>query len=186
MPPPKHLKKQKDEHAQESLGIPRPEKEIGSNTSLRKVWEQGLPPQPLCDFPLPQGEDLAGTVRERISILIESIMKEEFVDKLQKTNFFDVRSIYKRVDGSTDLHLGEIYAYGAPTKCTHNGQTSNGHAWILLTASPSVGLFQVTQWHHCHGSSTFDKIPTYLFSLENYLMYIHRRIGEDLPKGILK
>jgi len=187
MPPPSHLKKDKDRNAHESLGVAIPPGTTGRNTPLRKIWEHGIPPQPLADFPLPHPGTLLGTVRGRVSILVQSITGEVFVSKLKSSSMFDVRSHHLRENGNSDLHFGEIYAYGAPTQHSCNGQTSNGHAWIMLTASPSLGVYMVSQWHHCHGSPSIkDELPTYLYSLENYLMYVHMRLGVILPHGIVQ
>jgi len=186
MPPPSHLKKDRDKNAHETLGLDLPPGTAGKGTPLRKIWEYGIPDQPLADFSLPHPDTLLGTVRERVSILCQSLTSSEFISKLKASKCFDVRSHFTRDNGNVEIHFGEIYAYEAATRCTHTGQTSNGHAWIQLVASPSLGVYMVNQWHHCHGSSSIkDELPTYLYSLENYLMYVHMRLGETLPAGIV-
>lgn len=184
MPPPKHLKEARKKHIEESekedsLPAPKPSppssrtpahpNSANSSANMIKVGKQGLPKPPSIDFELPATASLCGTVRERISLLCESILQPSFIVALTKGNQFEVRAHYRAGEPGEHLHLGEIYEHGT--------SSTPGHAWLIIVGKG------VWQWHFIHPACETQGTPTFLQSIENYLMYVHLRIGQPLPKG---
>lgn len=181
MPPPDKLKKLREQHIkQQEVEEIQESKEPFLNhlpaetasATLMNVIVKGLPAVPLLDYAFPSEESKKGNQRERINHLCKSILRPEFIDSLKKTNFFDIRSHRNIGEVGEHLHLGESY-------CT-NGQSTAGHAWLIIVGDG------VWQFHFVHPGCQVEPIPNFLLSIENYLMYIHLRIGHQLPSNILK
>lgn len=176
MPPPASAKKKREEHQQQiELGKfddpePRP-------TTLSKVARMGLPPLPARDYDLPDPSTLAGDFRSRVDILCKSILQPEFVAHLNATNFFTVLGHYRAGTDNEHLHLGEIFQADIGPR---SFGSSSANAWVVFQAGV------VTQFFHCNHNAMFEGIPNFLFTLENYLMYIHIRVGKPLPPEIFK
>lgn len=177
MPPPSHLKKERQKNLDITLGNIKEPVYQTRGAGLLKIHRHGIPEQPLLDFPFPKFKAYdVFSQRARIHILVQHIMSQDFIAILKSSRFFDIRAHHFPGEPNESLHFGEIYQYGAPSKCTHTGQTTNGHAWIQLQGKT------VVQWHYCHGGAIGDPSPSFLMSLENYLMYIVLRNGEELPE----
>jgi hypothetical protein len=191
MPPPDALKKklaqrikaiESDDVSLDSIDDESSSRPRKDPHGLSKVARLGVPPPPSSDFPLPQPKLLGGTPRQRIKCLVESIWRPEFLAVIRSTNFFDIRSetAVTLADGEVNksIHLGENYTYHAVGTDSYRGVPVPAHAWIILSAS------SVWQWHYVHPGCETEGAPTFLLSLENYLMYMHLRCDQPLPFSI--
>jgi hypothetical protein len=108
---------------------------------------------------------------------------------VRSTNFFDIRAEYTfphltdpEGPSRKHIHLGEIYSTvsytGMKSTDSYTGQVTPPHAWIIISGEG------VSQWHYVHPACETELAPTFLLSIENYLMYMHLRIGEPLPLTI--
>lgn len=193
MPPPKHLKKEREAYINQlENDTPTPVKPsypaipvarekvkptTAPNGSLMKVATHGLPTPPCVNFKLPADSNRALTQRERIRLLSLSILNPHFIEKLKSSSKFDIRAHYRAGQPSEHLHLGEVYST--------DGLATAGHAWLIIVGDSSKGKGGIWQYHFIHPACEHEGCPTFLMSAENYLMYVHLRIGYKLPDAVL-
>lgn len=191
MPPPKTAKEARKKHQVEVAGeapkpptqqLPKPPaksqpSQNHASANMLKLHIHGIPTAPENDFPLPSPDFLAGTTRERLAMLCEAMCQQSFIDVMQKSKPFDIRTCDYRngiSEPATRLHFGEVFVFWEA-----GGKfNTQPHAWVVIES------FCIRQFHVEYPACKAEAFPTFLESIESYLMYVFIRLGQKLPQSL--